>query len=287
MSNSADFPGRIELPLPDLDAWTGFFCSAEIPLLADTADTIEALRRNEDAVDAHLIAGQLGGDPLLVLKLLAHAASVRSRQRVTDAETTLAALVLMGISPFFRAFGPQPTAEQRLRDVPSALVMLRGLVARARRAAHIAQGLAAHRNDPDVAVIREVALLHDFACMLLLCHAPRLALQIRGDDGAAAAEAQAAIIERQVLGIELASLQQALATSWHLPELLLHLHDEGHRGSLQVRNVLLANRLARYSASAWEQSPLPQTLEQDLHEVGALLRLATEPALNLLRELDQ
>jgi HD-like signal output (HDOD) protein len=288
MFTSADLPaGRIELPPPDLEAWTRFFLSAELPVLAETADMIEALRRNEDAVDAHLIAEQLGGDPLITLKLLAHASSLRARQGTSVVETPLAALVLMGITPFFRAFGPQPTAEQQLQGKPAALNMLHGLVACSRRAAYVAQELAAHRNDPDVAVIREAALLHDFARMLIVCQMPELAEQINQADGALIEKAEAAATERQLLGVGLADLQQALAISWRLPEVLVQMHDETQRLSSQVRNVLLAARIARLPAGIWARSPLSDALEQHLHEVEELLRLARGAALNLLRDLDQ
>jgi hypothetical protein len=93
-------------PLPDLRAWTAHFVAAEIPVLAETAEAIEALRANEDDVDAHLLAETITGDPLMALKVLAHVGSNRSSRVLTDAETVTAALVLMGISPFFRAFWP-------------------------------------------------------------------------------------------------------------------------------------------------------------------------------------
>ena len=47
----------------------------------------------------------------MTLKVLAYAATHRPARVVTDTETVTATLVMMGISPFFRAFGPQPTIE--------------------------------------------------------------------------------------------------------------------------------------------------------------------------------
>ena len=104
-------PPPITRALPDLQAWTAHFLAAPLPVLADTAELLETYRDNEDAVDAHLLAGTVAADPLMSLKLLAHVAGVRSPRSTTDPETVTAALVLLGITPFFRAFGPQATVD--------------------------------------------------------------------------------------------------------------------------------------------------------------------------------
>ena len=57
---------RLTQPLRDLAAWTAFFRSAEIPVLAQSAGTLEDLRLNEDAVDANLIGETFSGDPLMI-----------------------------------------------------------------------------------------------------------------------------------------------------------------------------------------------------------------------------
>ena len=38
-------------PLPDLAAWTGYFRDAEVPVLAETSEALEALRAIEDDGD--------------------------------------------------------------------------------------------------------------------------------------------------------------------------------------------------------------------------------------------
>ncbi|MCK7495914.1 MAG: hypothetical protein MZW92_36865 [Comamonadaceae bacterium] len=92
------------------------FDPTALPVLADTALAIEEWRSNEDAVDAHLLAETLVRDPLMTLKLFAHVArhvrrSSRWDEQRGEAETVTAALVMLGIGPFFRSFGPQLTAE--------------------------------------------------------------------------------------------------------------------------------------------------------------------------------
>ncbi|MEO8808450.1 MAG: HDOD domain-containing protein, partial [Burkholderiaceae bacterium] len=164
-------------PLRDLAAWTAHFRAAEIPVLAHTSEALEALRVNEDDADANSIGEMISGDPLMTLKVLAYSSAHRSSRVVTDTETVTAALVLMGISPFFGGFGLQPTVEDRLRDEPEALAGLNQTVQRAHRSANFALGFAVHRMDHDSAVIHAAALLHDFAEMLLWCHAPALALR--------------------------------------------------------------------------------------------------------------
>lgn len=268
-------------PLPDLAAWTAHFRSMEIPVLASTAEQLELWRANEDAVDAHLFGEVLSKDPLMTLKVLAHAASRRSSRLLTDAETVTAALVLMGITPFFRNFGEQPTVEQRLASRPEALAGVQRVLHRAERAARFALGFAAHRVDPDAAVIHSAALLHDFSEMLLWCEAPDLALEIQRRQQADPALRSVAA-QRAVLGVELGDLEQALMRSWHLPELLAHIVDDKKSHDPQVRSVMLAVRLARHTAQSWENPAVPD----DLIEIGELLSLSPAHTLKLVHEVD-
>jgi HD-like signal output (HDOD) protein len=265
----------------DLAGWVGALQQREIPVLASTALTIAELAANEDQVDAHLLGEALNADPLMVLKLLRHVAERRSARSVTDIETTTAALVLLGIPPFFRAFGDQPTIEMRLADMPEAQAGLQAVLDRAARAARFALAFAVHRLDHDAAVIHEAALLHDFAEMLLWAHAPSLASEVarrqRANPALRSADAQ-----RAVLHITLAEVQQALMKAWHLPELLVRISDDQASAQSQVRNVQLAIRVARHSALDWDNPALPD----DVAEIAALLNLAQEPTWQLLREID-
>jgi HD-like signal output (HDOD) protein len=117
--------------------------------------------------------------------------------------------------------------------------------------------------------------------LLLWCHAPELALEIarrqRSDPTLRSAAAQ-----RDVLGIELADLQQALMKAWRLPELLIRLGDDHHAANTQVQGVRLAVRVARHSAAGWDNAALPD----DVAEIGALLQLGAANTLKLLHEID-
>lgn len=267
-------------PLRDLAAWTAYFRTADIPVLAHTAESIEALRAVEDSVDANGIGETIAHDPLMSLKVLAHVALHRSSRVVTDAETVISALVMMGISPFFRIFGPQPTVEERLAGDPDALAGLNDTLRRAHRGANFALGFAVHRMDHDAAVLHAAALLHDFAEMLLWCFAPALALRIRDaqrlDPSLRSGAAQLA-----VLNIELVDLQQSLMKAWHLPELLVRISDERHAQSPSVRNVVLALRLARHTANGWDNAAIPD----DVNDIAELLNLSPEATLQLVQEI--
>lgn len=268
--------------LPDLAAWTAYFAAAEIPVLADTAEALEALRLNEDQVDANLLGEMIAPDPLMTLKLMAYSAGHRHPRQHTDPETVTAAIVLMGITPFFTAFGAQPTVEAHLAAHPLALDGWREVLRRGRRASEFALAFAVHRLDPHTPVIHQAALLHDFAELLLWVHAPSLALDIRQaqhDDPAL----RSSEIQRRLLNIELADLQQSLMRSWRLPEMLTRISDDKHADHPSVQTVLLAIRVARHSALGWYNPALPD----DVSDIAALLQLSHEATRALLHDIDR
>jgi len=272
----------ISAALRDVDGWVRAFERRDIPVLSATADAIEELRLNEDAVDAHLLADSLSSDPLMTLKLLRHVAALRRGRDQSEAETATEALVMLGITPFFRDFGPQPTLESTLAGNSPALLGLRQVMRRAHRAARFALAFAVHRQDHDAALIHEAALLHDFAELLLWAHAPTLALDIAHRQQQQP-HLRSADAQRQVLNVELADLQQALMKNWRLPSLLVQITDDHASHLAQVRNVQLAMRIARHTARGWDNPALPD----DVDEIAHLLNLGTAPTLHLLHDVDQ
>jgi HD-like signal output (HDOD) protein len=252
-----------------------------IPVLADTATELEALREVEDRVDAQMVAEAVCDDPLMILKLLARVGQMGTARNATAPETVTSAVVWLGIGPFFRAFQSQPTIEQHLADNPAALQGLGSVMRRGHRAAAFALAFAVHRMDSDAHVIHAAALLHDFAEMLLWLHAPGLALQL-AQRQRADPTLRSAIVQRQLLNIELIDLQQLLLRAWELPQLLVRINDERHADAPEVRNVLLAVRLARHSALDWDNP----ALADDVDDIAALLNLGEAPTRKLLREID-
>jgi HD-like signal output (HDOD) protein len=276
---------HLDRPLSSLAAWTQHFSRQAIPVLASSAQAVLALAERDaagdDGVDAQLIVKGVGHDPLMALRILSHVALNRSSRREVQVETITEALVLMGVSPFFRAFSELPVLETLLQAQPEALQGAQEVLRRGHRAGQFALGFSVHRMDGDAPQVHQAAQLHDFAELLLWVHAPGLALDIqrllREHEGLRSADAQ-----RRVLGIELHDLQQALMHEWRLPELLIRLSDPRHAAHPSVRSVLLAIRVARHSAHSWENPALPD----DIREVGELLQLSSEHARNLLIELD-
>jgi hypothetical protein len=227
-----------------------------------------------------LLAPVISADPMMCLKLLAHV----SRHRSCVASQTPKPPCGAGDDghrPVLPQFRPAADGAGQLADDPRALHGLMRLLARAQRAAHFALGFAVHRMDLDAEVIHEAALLHDFAEMLLWCHAPALAIEIEQRQQADTTLRSAAV-QREVLGVELVDVQQALMRGWRLPELLVRISDDHHDKTAQVRNVVLAIRLARHTKDGWENAAIPD----DVRDISQLLNLKPASALKLLHELD-
>lgn len=284
-----DMPRPLLLTRPerDLAAWAARFDPMTLPVLADTAVALEEWRTNEDAVDAHVLGEVIARDPLMTLKLFTHVAlatrrSSRWDDSRGDVETVTAALVMLGIGPFFRTFESQPVAEDWLAGTAGALDGFNAVLRRSHRAAGFALAFAVHRMDRDAAVLHEAALLHDFAELLIWLHAPDLALQmaqqLRATPGLRTAQ-----VQRETLNVLLPELQHALMQAWRLPPLLVRITDDRHAEDPQVRNVLLAIRLARHSANGWDDPALPD----DIRDVAQLLQLGEVPVQRLLAEIDE
>ncbi len=268
-------------PLRDLNAWATRFQRAPIPVLRDTADALEAFRANEDDTDANSIGEMISGDPLMTLKVLAYESGHRGRSVVTSAETVTSALVMMGIPPFFRAFGPQPIVEDWLESPAEALAGLQGVLQRAHRGADFALAFAIHRVDPDAAVIHAATLLHEFAELLLWCHAPSLALRIQQAQ-AADPDLRSSVAQRAVLNIDLADLQRNLTAAWRLPGLVADVAAEAQPvGHTSARIVALGARLARHTTHGWDNAAVPD----DIDEIALLLNMSPGAALEWVRNI--
>jgi HD-like signal output (HDOD) protein len=266
----------------DVQGWAALFDYHALPVLARTAAALEEFREMEDAVDAHLLAETINTDPLMTLKVLAHVAHLRRGREGSEVETVTEALVMLGIPPFFKAFGPQESAEERLGGLPRALEGFNEVLRRSHRAARFAIGFAVHRLDHDAAVIHEAALLHDFAELLLWLHAPSLALRIR-EAQAEDSNLRSAAAQLAVLNVELVDVQHALMQSWRLPSMLVRITDDhANKVTTQLRNVMLAIRVARHSAEGWDNA----ALRDDVHDIAHLLQLSHESTGRLLLEID-
>ena len=281
MTNPANpFATPLTAALPDLTAWTKHFERAQIPVLAQTKDGIEALKVNEDEVDANTIGEMLAGDPLMTLKILIQASAQRSVRSTTEIETVIGALVMMGIPPFFATFGSEQTVDECLAHQPQALDGLNETIRRAHRSATFALAIAVHRMDPDAAIIHAAASLHDFAEMLLWCHAPSLALEIRQAQRHDA-NLRSVLAQREVLNIDLAELQQSLLKAWQLPTRLARMIDSNHPQHPSAQSVNLAVRLARHTANGWNNP----AIQDDVAALATLLNLSETATRELLDDI--
>ena len=269
-------------PLPDLASWTRYFTTVEIPIMAETAHALEALREREEEVNAGMLAELVESDPFFTMKVLAYVAQKRRNLDATATETVISSLVMMGVAPFFRFFGPQPTVEDRLHAVPQALEGLRALIKRAHRAAHFATGFAVHREDTDVVVIRMAAFLNDFPEMLMWCLAPTMELEIRAMQKSNPTLRTAAL-QRFVFNIDLNDLRVELMKAWRFPELLMRISDGKHMDHPMVRNVMLASRLARHTENGWDNPALPD----DFEDIAKLLNAAPLAVRGFVYKIDQ
>jgi len=278
----------IQQPLPSLSAWADAFCDADIPVLATSVAEVAQLHAIEEArgtMDAHTLAEALAPDPLMTLKVLVHVSRYCTRLSVEPPETLVGAIVMQGIGPFFTAHAEMRSVDDTLAAHPGGLDGLQSVMTRARRAAHFAMGFALKRQDQDAAIIHEAALLHDFAEMLLWCHAPALALEIaqrlKADHTRRSAD-----VQRAVLGIELGDLAQALMHRWQLPDLLIRCTDDRNAQDPKVRSVMLGVRIARHTQHGWDVPHALAALPDDAADVGRLLTLAPDAAMRLIQGMD-
>lgn len=264
----------IESPLPSVDAYVEFMSAQELPVLRRTVSEFAALAAAREPLGAKQLAGEVLADPLMTMKLLTTLQARRTPRQNHDITTIDRAIMMMGVAPFFEAFGQMTTLEDRLAGHPQALVGVLKVIGRARRAAHLARDWAILRHDLDVDEITVAALLIDAVEIMCWIFAPALTQRVyemqRGNRWLRRAEAQ-----RQVFGVTAQEIQEGLVAAWKLPELLVTLMDPAHAMNPRVRNVLLAANFARHLESGWDNDALPD----DVVEVAALVHLQPEQLL--------
>ena len=264
--------------LSEVDDWLAFFARAELPILRHSVNEIERLREHEDDTNGRVLARVILLDPLLTLRVLEYIETHRRERQTTDITTIERAIMMIGITPFFRHFQNLPIAEDRLKDYPQALLGLLNAIRRARRAAHWAHEWAILRRDMDVDEITLATLLHDVAELMMWLFAPKMALEVRAAQRANPHK-RSATIQEEIYGVPLYRLKLALTESWRLPALLAQLLDHRQGEHPRVRNVKLAVDLARHSDNGWTDAALPD----DFKAIRELLHINQE---TLVRRLD-
>lgn len=251
--------------VPNLDKWVAFLCQAEIPVLRSSVDELARLKQNEDNITARDISGVILRDPMLTVRVLRYLQEYRRNSRGTEITTVGHAVMMLGITPFFRQFRDMQVVEEALADRPHALQGFMAVISRAHHAALYARDWAALCYDIESDEIVIAALLHDVAEMLLWCLAPEFAKTLRS-----------AAAQEGAFGFRLIDLQLALVKQWHLPALLQALMDDTHAAQPRAHIVALAVALARHSAHGWDDAALPDDYAAIRKFLGLSLREVVE-----------
>jgi len=250
----------------------------DVPVLASTLAALKELHRNEDRITGRDISRVVLRDPLLTLRVLRSSQSKRTARQPTEITTVEHAVMMHGITSFFREFGNVPAVETLLADDLVALRGALGVISRAHHAAAYARSIAALRHDVESDEVTIGALLHDLAELLLWCHLPKAAVQIE-DLVEHARGLRSASAQTVVLGFSNFELQLALAQAWNLPELLRRLMDDEHAAQPRVVNVATAVALARHSAHGWNDPALPD----DFRRIEKVFALSEEQSWRAIR----
>lgn len=262
-----------------LDAWVIYLDQAQLPVLSRTAVELARLQEKEDDLNGRELAAVILHDPIMTVKVLRYLQAHRGRSQITDITTIDRAIMMIGTTPFFKQFSQQPLIEESLAGYPEAQQGMMQVISRARHAALYALDWSVLRHDIDTDEVVIAALLRDLAEMLLWCFAPWPMLAIR-DRMRRDPALRSAAVQQELLGFRLIELQLALATTWHLPNLLLSLMDESQATMPRTRCVALAVALARHSANGWSDTALPD----DYTAIRELLKISPGETWERIRQ---
>lgn len=260
-----------------IERWIEVISAAQLPVLGQTLRQISSLRTDEENVRPRDISQLVLHDPLMALRVLRFLKTRHKDRMQTEITTIEHAVMMMGVSPFFRTFTNLRSLDTEFASKRVAWQGLIAVVGRARHAAMHAREWALLRHDVESDEVVIATLLHDMAEMLLWYFAPSQAEEI---DARLAADAtqRSVDVQRAVLGFGLNELQLALAAAWELPPLITSLMDDYRAERPRARNVLLAVNLTRHSSHGWEDAALRD-------DIDAIRRLIARPALEVKQRI--
>ncbi|MBX3680753.1 MAG: HDOD domain-containing protein [Rhodocyclaceae bacterium] len=268
---------QLEHALDTTEAYVAHFESQSLPVLKRTVRELDTLREDEESVSGRRIAAVILGDPLMAMRVISFLERKRGATQNHDITTVDRAVMMMGITPFFREFYNLPIVEDLLAKRPKALIGLLQVIGRARRAAHFARDWAILRHDLDVDEITLAALLREATEILCWCFAPVLTEKVYAMQKADPT-LRSVVAQREVFGFTAQEIQSALVKAWRLPALLVSLMNEADAENPRVQTVALAAALARHSAHGWTDPALPD----DFEAIGTLVHMGREPLLKRL-----
>ena len=260
-----------------IERWIEVISAAQLPVLGQTLRQISRLRKDEENVRPRDLSQIVLHDPLMALRVLRFLKDRPSARVVTEITTVEHAIMMLGVSPFFRTFSNLRSLDTELASNKIALQGLIAVVGRARHAALHAREWAHLRHDIESDEVVIATLLHDMAEMLLWYFAPSQAEDIEARLASDASQ-RSVDVQRTVLGFGLNELQLALAAAWKLPPLITSLMDDYRAERPRARNVLLAVNLTRHSNNGWEDAALPD-------DIDAVRRLIGRPVLEVKQRI--
>jgi HD-like signal output (HDOD) protein len=256
----ADAVSLASVEFKTIDQWIALMGAAQLPVLGTTLREIARMRADEENVRPRDLAQVVLHDPLMAVRVLRFIKEKQAGRAATDITTVEHAIMMLGVSPFFRTFSKLRSVDTDLAKNNAALLGLMGVIGRARHAAMHAREWAQLRYDIDSDEVVIATLLHDLAEMLLWYFAPALAAQIEAslaeDPGRRSVD-----VQRKVLGFSLNDLQLAVAAAWQLPPILTSLMDSYRAEHPRARNVLYAVNLVRHAGHGWEDAALPDDIQ--------------------------
>ncbi len=261
----------------DLRGWVVFLGKAEIPILRQSLRDLHVLREAGDKTSAQDIASIIARDPLMTAILLRYLQMHKRRSQTSEVLEIEQALLMLGIEPFFNNVLSKVSVEEMLSAQIPVLVSTLRVVHRSHRASEYAFDWAVRRRDMHFEEVRVAALLRDMTEILMWCFAPADMLKIKAMQDQDKSM-RSSIAQEQVFGFNLVALQHELVKEWKLPTLLLHLLDGENSKQERVRNVLLADRLARHSSHGWDDAALPD----DYKEIGELLNMKVDDVMSIV-----
>lgn len=260
----------------DLHGWVAFLSHTEIPVLKQTLRDLQILHEDDD-VSPHAIAAIIARDPLMTALLLRYLQQHKRRSQTSEVLEIEQALLMLGIEPFFNKVVSKVSVEEMLGTQIPVLVDTLRVVHRSHRASSYAFDWAVRLRDLHFEEVRIAALLRDMTEILMWCFAPAEMHKVK-DMQDQDKSLRSGIAQEEVFGFSLHSLQNELVREWKLPTLLLHLMDGENSQQTRVRNVLLADSLARHSSHGWDDAALPD----DYKDIGALLGMKTDDVMAIV-----
>ncbi|MFN0039314.1 MAG: HDOD domain-containing protein [Burkholderiales bacterium] len=243
-----------------IQEWIAVMTAGQLPVLGSTLREMSKLRADEENVRPRDLSQLVLHDPLMAVRVLRFLKDKQRNRAMREITTVEHAIMMLGVSPFFRNFSKLRAVNTDLAANSAALLGLMTVIWRARHATVHAREWALLRHDMDSDEVAIATLLHDMAEMLLWYFAPQQAGEI---DARLAenSEQRSTDVQRHVLGFSLNELQLALVTAWQLPPILTSLMDDYRAERPRARNVLFAVNLARHAGNGWEDPALSNDIE--------------------------